>query len=297
LKRIGTTQKLICTAFLISSFQGVASASTPEAVQPTQARVDLLEKAFASTSAKQAIDAWAKALQQRNGALQYALLSKELRAKYYFVMGELHWVTGSSGPSIEHFSITEKKSSDSKVEYSVDFAIINSGKEKQTEQAEVSVEWEDGKWVITSIAFNGKDSLAIGAPYAKSEPYMFEEKDYLLTLPSSWKGKIRMTAEEKEAKSYFLYSPNDSTKEGVGLFAIERIPLKEWEEWGNETGIHTYLGEKDGIVYALVKASENPFADQPDRPEYAEFEEMLLSLDEIVHGFALKASTPKEATK
>jgi hypothetical protein len=291
LKRSGTLQKLICTTLLLTSLPGVASASSPESVDPTEARIDLLEKAFTSTSAKQAIDAWVKGLQQHNGAMQYAFLSKELRAKYYFVMQELHWVTGSPRTWIDHCSITEKTISDHYVEYAIEIELGSSSKEKKVEQANVSVELEEGKWVITNIVLNGKDAVGFGTPYVNSDPYLYEEKDYLLAFPSSWKGKIRMTVDEKEAKTYFLYTPHDPKKKEEGLFAIERIPLAEWKEWGNETGIHTYLGEKDGMVYALVKASENPYADQPDQPEYAEFQEMLQNLKELVHGFALKSSS------
>lgn len=286
-------KKFICATLLLVSFQGFTLASASEQGDSMQVRVQLLEQALASKSSKQVLDAWCHALKERNGAVQYAYLSDELRAKYYFVMEDLNWVTGGSSPWIEQVSIKkEKKINDYQVEYDLDIGITDSAKVRKVEHAKVIVKLEGEKWVVSQIAVNPIESksISVRTPYIEGEfrPYLYEEEDYILALPSSWKGKLKISRDKENRRTGFIYQPGDSTKEDAAFFGIERIPVKDWQEWGEETGMHTYLGEHNGIVYALVKASENPYAKDQSQPEYEEFQHMLLQVSDIVHSFYLK---------
>ncbi|RXT00625.1 hypothetical protein [Ammoniphilus sp. CFH 90114] len=272
---------MFCSALLFASLQGVAMASSFEGVQPDQVRMELLEKAVTPTAPREVIQTWSHALQQRNGAVQYALLSKELRDPYLLEMEQLNWVTGVSSPWIQDFSIKEqKKISDQKSEFLISFEVTDSTQVRNTERARITLELRENKWVITRIELDKDTSISARTPYLTS-PYVYEEMDFRLPLPSDWKGKLRMEKSQDGARTDFLYTPQDPAKV-TGLMSIERMSVQDWVDWGQETGMHTYLGEKNGKVYTLVKASENPFASNPSQLEYAEFQEMLIKVKDLV---------------
>ena len=273
---------LLCTALLVTSFQGMSLAAT---VDPVQVRIDLLEKAFSAATAKDAVNAWAKGLQDRNGAIQYAYLSKDLRAKYYFVMEDLNWVTGGSSPWMEHFTVTkENKFSDQKVVYDLTFEVTDSSKAKKQEQAKVTAVLVDKNWVISDIVLDKNGLVGVLSPYLSGDIYLYEEADFSLALPSSWKGKLKIVKDAEWNRTGFLYKGS----EDGALFGIERMSLKDWNDWGQETGMHTYLGERNGTVYTLVKASEIPYAGNPDSEEYHEALGMLMKVRELVNSFSVR---------
>ncbi|MBP1934051.1 hypothetical protein [Ammoniphilus resinae] len=275
---------LLCTTLLVTCLQGMASAA---AVAPAEVRIELLEKAFSAATAKDAVNAWAKGLQDRNGAIQYAYLSKELRAKYYFAMEELNWVTGGSSPWVERFAVTkENKLSEQKVVYDLTFEVTDSSKLKRQEQAKVTAVLEDKKWVISDVVMDKDGVVGVRSPYLSGEFYLYEEEDFSLALPSSWKGKLKIVKDEELNRTGFLYK--GSGKDDGALFGVERIALQDWNDWGQETGMHTYLGERNGIVYALVKASEIPYAGNPDGVEYQEALVMMMKVKELVNSFSVR---------
>lgn len=72
-------------------------------------RLELLEKALAPATPRAAVEEWARGVQTRNGALQYALLSPELRQQKYADFVSLEWVTGASSPWVEKYGVVNKE--------------------------------------------------------------------------------------------------------------------------------------------------------------------------------------------
>lgn len=78
-------------------------------------------------SAEEAIALWIHGQQNRNGALQYAALSPELKVKAFTYFHKQGWVTGSSSPSLEQAAVDDISSpDDSTVIYKVTFKERNS---------------------------------------------------------------------------------------------------------------------------------------------------------------------------
>ena len=59
-------------------------------------QVQLLQQALAPDSADEAVQTWAKSVQSRNGAAQYAVLSSALQGETAQTYKDLNWVTGLS---------------------------------------------------------------------------------------------------------------------------------------------------------------------------------------------------------
>jgi len=70
---------------------------TPELVS-LQRQVKLLQEAVAPATPREAVEKWAKGLKDRNGALQYAVLSPELKDQNLYSYESCRWVTGTSSP-------------------------------------------------------------------------------------------------------------------------------------------------------------------------------------------------------
>lgn len=85
-------------------------------------RVELLEKALAPTTPQETVDRWAEGVKTRNGALQYAVFSPELKKQKYEEFESCGWITGTSSPWVENYEIIkEAQAPDGSQVYEVKF--------------------------------------------------------------------------------------------------------------------------------------------------------------------------------
>lgn len=75
--------------------------------QDIEKRLDLLEFALISQSPEEVANTWARGVMSRNGALQYAVLSDNLKSKYKPDFEVWGWWTGSSSPWIDSYHISD----------------------------------------------------------------------------------------------------------------------------------------------------------------------------------------------
>lgn len=74
------------------------------------------------TEPKQAVELWILGVNNRSGAVQYAMLSPSLRKQSRSNFEETHWSTGQSSPSVSNFRFTKvEKLSESKMRYTVKY--------------------------------------------------------------------------------------------------------------------------------------------------------------------------------
>lgn len=107
---------------------------------------------FGATSPEDAVDIWAKGVKTRNGALQYAVLSKSLKAKMENSLNNTSWITGASSPWIESYKITEYK----KINYityraMINFHLMADKLDAGYVNAELTIEKSGKHWVISKI--------------------------------------------------------------------------------------------------------------------------------------------------
>jgi hypothetical protein len=101
--------------------QNSVEVETPETNSLRQ-QVRMLESALAAKTPQDAVETWAKAVQTRNGALEYAILSprlKELKRKSFEAV---NWVTGTSSPWLQQYMIHPgKANADGSLTFEVQF--------------------------------------------------------------------------------------------------------------------------------------------------------------------------------
>lgn len=78
-----------------------------EEIESQKNRISLLESALAPKDPLAAAKTWAEGVKTRNGALQYAVMSTQLREKLYAEFVGLNWTTGTSSPWIASYEINE----------------------------------------------------------------------------------------------------------------------------------------------------------------------------------------------
>ncbi len=135
----------------------ILSIQTPDP-QQVKSEIERIENALIPDSADDAIQLWGRGLQTRNGALQYAALSPQLRqeADKSNHVRQSYWVTGSSSPQVGPITIASRHElSDTKVEYTLSFPEIFSGQTHAIATEKMVVEKlpanEQEGWFITQI--------------------------------------------------------------------------------------------------------------------------------------------------
>ena len=135
----------------------ILSIQTPD-LDKIKSEIALIENTLIPASADEAIKLWGRGEQARNGALQYAALSPQLRQKAdknYHVRYP-YWVTGVSSPWVGPITIKRQdKLSDTKIEYTLSFPEITSNPPNTTATEKMVVEkflinGQEG-WYITKI--------------------------------------------------------------------------------------------------------------------------------------------------
>lgn len=120
--------------------------------QSAEARLQLLEQFLSPASAAETADMWAKAVQKRNGAVQFSLLSPELQELTIDGFEEMHWVPGVSSPWTNDYTVTALSSQDETEQlFRVEFHMATSTGNAGSGSVQITVGNRDGKWLITDM--------------------------------------------------------------------------------------------------------------------------------------------------
>lgn len=114
-------------------------------------RIAQLERALAPKDPLEAVTTWAEGVKSRSGAVQYAVLSPELKKAMYSYFAERNWVTGVSSPWVDSYKITDLgKSDDGSYRYRVDILWMTSAG-SSTGENYITVKKYDENFFVSSI--------------------------------------------------------------------------------------------------------------------------------------------------
>lgn len=127
-------------------------------IESLQFRMDLLHQALAPDTPEEAIQLYAEGLKTRNGALELAAMSPELRKKKEDQYKKMHWITGTSSPWIEQIRMSEgTENPDGTYTYHLQLYWRTSTEPEQPEDWSqiphefVVVSEVDGHWYVTDL--------------------------------------------------------------------------------------------------------------------------------------------------
>ena len=152
----------LCVLAVLSPLARAVSASpeitaAPGQVDPYRTRSELLMDAARYTGVctpEQAADVWAKGLEQRNAAMQYAVMTDVLKVEYVKQLDALrsNWVTGVSSPWVSDFTIEEVSRSDgTHAKIGLRVETMTSHSPPEVYHADLRLIREDGFWRIEEI--------------------------------------------------------------------------------------------------------------------------------------------------
>jgi hypothetical protein len=126
-----------------------------------QQQVSLLEGALTPITAQDAVQNWARGVKTRNGALQFAVLSPQLRQQLKSKYQNLNWVTGVSNPAITGYRVMDTDRVQPKeIEFKIEYELSTSSEQMTTEIQTVTVakleglnERQDGWYIIKFTPF------------------------------------------------------------------------------------------------------------------------------------------------
>ncbi|MGI5920186.1 MAG: stalk domain-containing protein [Syntrophomonadaceae bacterium] len=135
----------------------VLSIQTPD-LNKIKSDLALIENTLIPSGADEAVKLWGRGEQTRNGALQYAALSPQLRreADNSNYVRQSYWVTGGSSPWVGPITVINRDEiSDTKIEYTTSFPEVTSNPPYTTATEKMVVEkllnnGQEG-WYITQI--------------------------------------------------------------------------------------------------------------------------------------------------
>ncbi|MBN6187608.1 hypothetical protein JQN58_11830 [Aneurinibacillus sp. BA2021] len=169
------TKKTIAQQLLEERIGMLEKVVTPSVVKKAKGmnatkRLAYLEATLAPAAPQKAADIWAKGVKLRNGALQFAVLSSDLRKKQQAKMEEQHWVTGVSSPWVANYQISKaKKVNTSTFTYDIHFSLATSTGAAGTEIYRVTVQQYKKNWYISKITLVSNNAApAIKYPDEKS---------------------------------------------------------------------------------------------------------------------------------
>lgn len=141
--------------------KAIGSSITKKAngMSPTK-RLAYLESILAPAVPVKAADIWAKGLKLRNGALQYAVLSPQLKKSRLSEFEKQNWVTGVSSPWIEAYQIIKtKKVNATTFSYDIRFALATSTGTAGSEDFKLTVQQYKKNWYVSQISLVTKNTV------------------------------------------------------------------------------------------------------------------------------------------
>ncbi|WP_047150575.1 hypothetical protein [Aneurinibacillus tyrosinisolvens] len=143
-------------------------------------------------------------------------------------------------------------------------------------------------WYVASVILEPSSLIGMRTPYTTTRPaptFTYRAAEFAISFPQTWDMKYHVV--EKDGNVIFYYKPSNPKVSERVLFSIEKIKESVWKGYGKDPGLYKKLGAKDGYVYAMLPASENQYADQPDSIEYNEYQDMALQMRQIPATFML----------
>ena len=125
--------------FLFPHFLFAANAASTNEQEQMPRQIFMLEKALAPTNPQGVAAAWAKAVKNRNGAVQYMLQCPDLKKTTLNHFLELNWVTGVSSPWVSSYKITPLQAKDKSWKFTIQYQLTASGNMHWNSIDEISV--------------------------------------------------------------------------------------------------------------------------------------------------------------
>lgn len=227
--------------------------TSPPAQSSDSRQIELLQLALAAQTPAAAADSWAKGVKERNGALQYTMLSKSLKDSTRKTFENLNWTTGQSSPWMASYSVSGgKELGAGKWSYEVSAVYTDSTKASYPQRWELQVIKEGDSWKIGSITVLSGSMEDV--PGEAKITHTSKTMGYSIELPATWQGKYKVRENASLSELQFV----SRTDMKASIISFYTISSKKWKQ--DPHGQLRKLAEKNGKVYYCVLPLDNPFS-------------------------------------
>ncbi len=138
---------------IIDKGRNLVKENFEEKYNNVQKQLELLYEAMATGEAAEAVESWARGITLKNGSLQYAALSPELRNKTFDLYSAVDWQPEIPNYFwINRYQISEIEEYDENIRiYQVNFEFLNIYDDSYEIEVEVFAEKQDEYWFIKSV--------------------------------------------------------------------------------------------------------------------------------------------------
>lgn len=230
----------------------ILSIQTPD-LEQIKSEIERIETALIPNSAEEAIKLWGRGMQTRNGALQYAALSPQLRqeANKSACVRQSFWVTGVSSPQVGPITITNQNElSETEVEYTISFPEIMSGQTYAiaTEKMVVEKLSDNGRegWFITQILqasgygiidheTTSEEVLSFIKAYeGQTRMLTFDEIEWVMQEDTKRIDELGLDANSDFPNGFYIYNKSDQTN-SLKIAENAKVYLVNWHDLSNHT--------------------------------------------------------------
>lgn len=160
--RVANGNRVTLSTNEFGSTEGISASETPptfsnNTLSSLQAELQLLQAAVRPASAESAADTWARAIQARNGALQFAILTPALQNDMRKTYIHLQWTTGLSSPHVSRYQVKDLGSNaDGTRKFQITYFLTDSAKDTFSPlQQTIAVKQLDDHtktyWLVSSV--------------------------------------------------------------------------------------------------------------------------------------------------
>ncbi len=138
-------------------WEQVSVFAANEVMDKYQVRSQLLMQAtdaVGSCDPESAALTWARGLKERNAALQYAVMTRDLKTKYAADLEKTfpNWVTGMSSPWVDSFKVLSiRETGDDVFQAKLQFVTATSTGPFQSYNATLTIAFEEGFWRVGKV--------------------------------------------------------------------------------------------------------------------------------------------------
>ncbi|MCM3736784.1 hypothetical protein M3215_13380 [Bacillus cytotoxicus] len=148
--------RFIMLLFLLMFFNNNPAIAATKQLNPLEIQLMSFMTGLHVGEPKQVVELWILGVNNRSGAVQYAMLSPSLQKESRIKFEQTHWVTGQSSPWVSNFRFTKvEKPSESRMRYTVKYDLETSyadfGSRQKIITVEKNIEPFREYWFISSI--------------------------------------------------------------------------------------------------------------------------------------------------
>jgi hypothetical protein len=290
------------------------STVTPEVVMAEeltiksslQEQLEMLERGIVPTTPEETISTWAKAVKNRNGALQYALLVENSKLGLKKSMEQFHWVTGVSSPWVESYKVSSKKENpDKTLDIVVEFELATSTGYAGKDEAKLTLVKINDQWFIRDLGPYNEKAVGIwNTPESVNGINVDKNLIDVKTIQSSLGYNFQLlkkdldkttrkdaTCKNEEGNPPCTHYYYKDTKAKKNVLILSVIRLTEKQVKSNYYQDHPFLkklGTNGKETFYSIKPSELPYAKNLNSEQAKEWSYLRDVLDERLERISFK---------